>query len=100
MASKLDFPQPDVPTPVIYLRDRFTVDPLLNEQFLCGKENLIRHTVKNGADSFRLIAGCGEKPPVLGSVPTGTSPILMQIWQIGRWEALYNTMYEFSETSW
>jgi hypothetical protein len=85
-----------VPTPSIYLRDRFAIRPGKNAGFLLGKEQLLRNTV----GSWKLIAACGVQSLIQGKNLPEPSPPMMHVWQMTGWDAAYNSMYAFTEARW
>ena len=86
----------NIPTPSIYLCNRFSLEGGKTEAFFAGKERLMR-----GAwPRMKLLAACGERSFELGrNLP---EPALkgMHIWQLDGWSALYEVMYELSEAKW
>ena len=52
----------NVPTPSIYLHNRFTLHSAKNTEFFAGKEQLLRNTLSR----WKLVAGCGERRLKLG----------------------------------
>ena len=87
---------PNVPTPSIYLRNRFTLQGSRNADFLAGKEQLLRSTLSN----WKLLAGCGERALRLGRNLPEPALQMMHVWQLDSWPLLYESMYELSEAKW
>lgn len=87
---------PEIPAPSIYLRNRFSVRGSQGDQFLAGKELLLRSTQAH----WTLLAGCGNRGLKLGQNLPEPALQLMQIWQLDGWSALYDAMYELSEAKW
>jgi hypothetical protein len=85
-----------VPTPSIYLRNRFTIKGSRSTDFLAGKEQLLRSTQAQ----WQLIAGCGERSLRLGQQPPEPSLSMMHVWELDSWTSLYDNMYELSEAKW
>lgn len=87
---------PDIPMPTIYLCNHFTLKGGRIQDFLQGKEALL----KNTKGVWSLIAACGQRL-VLGdtAIPEPAMP-MMQIWRLEQMETLYTCVYRFSETGW
>jgi hypothetical protein len=85
-----------VPTPAIYLRDKFSIKAGKNEEFLTGKKNLIENTKKH----WKLIAGCGSQSLIGGQKLPEPSPPMMHVWQMEDWSSAYKSMYAFTESRW
>jgi hypothetical protein len=85
-----------VPTPSIYLRDKFAIRPGANAEFLQGKESLLRNTV----GTWKLIAACGSQSLIRGEKLPEPSPPMMHVWQMKGWGSAYDSMYAFTEARW
>jgi len=85
-----------VPTPSIYLRNRFTLRGARNREFLAGKEQLLRSTLSH----WRLVAGCGERAVRLGRNLPEPQLQMLHVWELDSWQLLYDSMYELSEAKW
>lgn len=85
-----------VPTPSIYLRNRFTLQAARNAEFLAGKEQLLRSTQSH----WKLLAGCGERALRLGRNLPEPALEMMHVWELDSWPLLYDSMYELSEAKW
>jgi hypothetical protein len=85
-----------VPTPSIYLRNRFTLQGSRNTEFLAGKEQLLRSTLSH----WKLLAGCGERALRLGRNLPEPALEMMHVWELDSWPLLYDSMYELSEAKW
>jgi hypothetical protein len=85
-----------IPTPLIYLRDKFAINQGKNGDFLEAQEKLIRSTL----GQCTLVAACGVQPLIRGVDSPEPSPPMMHIWQLAQWDTLYNTMYALSEVPW
>jgi len=86
----------NVPTPAIYLHNRFTLRSSKNTEFFAGKEQLLRNTLTR----WKLIAGCGERGVKLGQSFAEPSLKMMHVWQLDSWPSVYEIMYELSEAKW
>jgi hypothetical protein len=87
---------PGVPTPSIYLCNRFSLQSALNTEFFAGKEQLIRSTTQR----MKLLAACGERGIKLGQNLPEPALKGMHVWELDSWPALYEIMYELSEAKW
>lgn len=87
---------PSVPTPSIYLLNRFTLTASRNTEFFAGKEQLLRSTQQR----MKLVAGCGERGLMLGQTLPEPALKMMHVWELDGWPALYEIMYELSEAKW
>jgi hypothetical protein len=85
-----------VPTPAIYLRDKFAIKPGKNEEFLTGKKNLLANT----KGQWKLIAGCGSQSLIGGQKLPEPAPPMMHVWQMEGWGSAYESMYAFTESRW
>jgi hypothetical protein len=84
-------------TPIIYLRDKFSIKPGLVGSYFEGKQNLLNALQGTGV---HLIAACGEQPLIKGKPVPEVLPPMMNIWRLPHWNTLYDLMYEFSEQDW
>lgn len=87
---------PSAPKANIFLRDKFSVMPGQWNEFLIGKENLLRA----GYGHWSLVAGAGAVPmPIHQPLPEPSLP-MMHIWKIKDWDTLYDDMYRFTDSTW
>lgn len=86
----------NVPTPAIYLHNRFTLRSSKTTEFFAGKEHLLRNTLSR----WKLLAGCGERGVKLGQSYAEPSLKMMHVWQLDSWPSVYEIMYELSEAKW
>jgi hypothetical protein len=84
-------------TPIIYLRDKFSIKPGLVGRFFEGQQNLL--DALQGTD-VSLVAACGTRPLIRGEPLPEVLPPMMHIWRLPEWDTLYDLMYEFSENDW
>jgi hypothetical protein len=84
-------------TPIIYLRDTFSIRPGLVGQFFEGQTNLLTALAGTGVT---LLAACGTRRLIRGAPFPEVLPPMMHIWRLPKWDTLYNLMYAFSETDW
>jgi hypothetical protein len=85
-----------VPSPAIYLRDKFAIKAGKNDEFLTGKKNLLENTKGH----WKLIAGCGSQSIIGGQKLPEPEPPMMHIWQMENWSSAYESMYAFTESRW
>jgi len=95
-AATVEAVMTQVPTPSIYLRNRFTLQGSRNTEFLAGKEQLLRSTLSH----WKLLAGGGERALRLGRNLPEPALEMMHVWELDSWPLLYDSMYELSEAKW
>ncbi len=85
-----------MPTPSIYLRNKFAIKHNAEAAFLEGKEEFLRNT----RGPWKLVAAFGQWSLMKGQPPIVSSAPMFHIWKLQEWSTLYETMYAFSETAW
>ena len=87
---------PPIPTPQIYLRNKFQINNGMTGAFFRGQYKLLRGVFPD----FRLVAACGERPLILDRKVPDPLPPLMHLWRLANWGSLYDRMYSLSELDW
>jgi hypothetical protein len=91
-----------IPTPTIYVRNRFAIKTGQEAVFWTDKAIFVQHTLKH----WELVAAFGQWPLVedpLTGHPTASvvpSAQMVHLWRVHEWDTLYETMYQLSEASW
>lgn len=87
-----------IPTPKIFLRNKFSIKPGLASQFFVGQTALLEHIEKE----VELVAAgaFGSQGLYTTEPPPPELPVMMHIWKMPKWSTLYRLMWSFSESDW
>lgn len=87
-----------IPTPRIFLRNKFSIKPGLTAQFFLGQQALLEHIEPNV--ELLAAASFGTDELFASAPPPPTPPDAMHIWLMPEWSTLYRLMWSFSESDW
>jgi hypothetical protein len=88
--------EPRIPSPTIYLRNKFRIEPGQNDAFFVGQEKLLTAA----RPKLELVAAGGARSLVRSKKAPEPSPPMMHIWRCKEWSSLYEVMYLLSDTDW
>ena len=93
---------PNVPKPTIYLRNRLRVKSGHLQEFFAQKARFLKEVKRlppATTGTWNLVAAFAEDPLVDIPRPNATVGVT-QIWKLGLWNTLFDSIYAFSESDW